>query len=150
MDTSEQYIKMCEKAKELRAIHRPSKLTTTVYRLGEQMFSVEGHNIAEVKDLSNFGGTHYVWLPSQDELQEMVFGQPSSTQVQGLTIPHETEWQDTLPKLMMFAYNLNTEWNTVTFSSRVEYNSMEQLWLAFVMKEKYAKVWNGEKWNGVE
>lgn len=25
-------------------------------------------------------------------------------------------------------------------------NSMEQLWLAFVMKEKYNKVWNGEDW----
>ena len=24
--------------------------------------------------------------------------------------------------------------------------SMEQLWLAFVMKEKYNKVWNGEEW----
>lgn len=27
-----------------------------------------------------------------------------------------------------------------------EWNSMEQLWLAFVMKEKYNKVWNGEEW----
>ena len=25
-------------------------------------------------------------------------------------------------------------------------NSMEQLWLAFVMKEKYNKTWNGEEW----
>lgn len=24
--------------------------------------------------------------------------------------------------------------------------SMEQLWLAFVMKEKHNKIWNGEKW----
>ena len=30
----------------------------------------------------------------------------------------------------------------------VEYSksSWEQLWLAFVMKEKYGKVWNGEEW----
>ena len=26
------------------------------------------------------------------------------------------------------------------------YDSMEQLWLAFVMKEKYGKVWNGKEW----
>ena len=26
--------------------------------------------------------------------------------------------------------------------------SLEQLWLAFVMKEKYNKTWNGENWNG--
>jgi len=28
------------------------------------------------------------------------------------------------------------------------FNSMEQLWLAFVMKEKFDKVWNGEDWEG--
>ncbi len=26
------------------------------------------------------------------------------------------------------------------------FTSMEQLWLAFVMKEKYEKVWNGSEW----
>jgi len=26
------------------------------------------------------------------------------------------------------------------------HDSMEQLWLAFVMKEKYNKIWNGENW----
>jgi len=30
------------------------------------------------------------------------------------------------------------------------YNSMEQLWLAFVVKEKYGKVWNGEAWENNE
>ena len=25
--------------------------------------------------------------------------------------------------------------------------SMEQLWLAYVMKEKFGKIWNGEEWN---
>ena len=28
--------------------------------------------------------------------------------------------------------------------------SMEQLWLAFVMKEKYNKTWNGESWVNVQ
>ena len=27
-----------------------------------------------------------------------------------------------------------------------EFISMEQLWLAFVMKEKYSKQWNGKEW----
>ena len=26
------------------------------------------------------------------------------------------------------------------------FTSMEQLWLAFVMKERYSKLWNGEEW----
>jgi hypothetical protein len=28
----------------------------------------------------------------------------------------------------------------------IQPESWEQLWLAFVMKEKYNKVWNGEDW----
>lgn len=28
--------------------------------------------------------------------------------------------------------------------------SMEQLWLAFVMKEKYSKVWDGKNWSVVQ
>jgi len=27
-----------------------------------------------------------------------------------------------------------------------DFTSMEQLWLAFVMNEKYNKVWNGKDW----
>lgn len=28
----------------------------------------------------------------------------------------------------------------------LSFDSYEQLWLAFVMKEKYGKAWNGEEW----
>lgn len=28
----------------------------------------------------------------------------------------------------------------------MSFTSREQLWLAFVMKEKYGKIWNGEDW----
>ncbi len=30
--------------------------------------------------------------------------------------------------------------------NRTTYTSMEQLWLAFVMKELYSKQWNGNNW----
>jgi hypothetical protein len=30
-----------------------------------------------------------------------------------------------------------------------QFTSMEQLWLAFVMNQKFGKVWNGEKWVSV-
>ncbi len=32
------------------------------------------------------------------------------------------------------------------FNIAKSFTSMEQLWLAFVMKEKYNKVWDGEEW----
>ena len=37
--------------------------------------------------------------------------------------------------------------NRITHQKIMDKNySMEQLWLAFVMKDKYKKVWNGEDW----
>ncbi len=67
-----------------------------------------------------------LWLPRQDQLQAMVInfghGQQNSGMLVGLSI----------------------------FSAEYGYDnsSMEQLWLAFIMKEKYGKVWNGEEWQG--
>jgi len=39
-------------------------------------------------------------------------------------------------------------WNFVDkdIDHRFVYTSMEQLWLAFYMKEKHNKTWDGEKW----
>jgi hypothetical protein len=51
-----------------------------------------------------------VWLPRQDQLQEM-YGTFQECSVNGGVV-----------------------------------TSMEQLWLAFVMKEKHNKVWNGNDW----
>jgi hypothetical protein len=59
------------------------------------------------------------WLPSQDRLQEIIGG-----------------WRKTLIDFMWWYQNADIS----------KINSMEQLWLAFVMKEKFGKVWNGEKW----
>lgn len=65
-------------------------------------------------------------LERQDELQEMVRGE--------------------FKNLETFVYFF---WSWMA-RKQVEiidgFNSMEQLWLAFVMNEKYKKVWNGDKW----
>ena len=69
--------------------------------------------------------TKYIWLPRQDQLQEMVFqlGEPPTAYIVLL----REFMQRNSPYYVMFA-------------------SMEQLWLAFVMKEKFNKTWDGEKW----
>ena len=78
MDTSEEYIKMCQKATEVQA-------------LCEADVEIESPSI---------------WLPRQDQLQGMV------------------------------EYTVGVN----------KFNSMEQLWLAFVMSEKYNKKWDGKDW----
>ena len=72
-----------------------------------------------------------IWLPRQDQLQEMV-----SDQI-GLWVM--LEW------ICQFQQGYFAKPNT---EERYEPNvdSMEQLWLAFVMKEKHMKTWDGDKW----
>ena len=64
-----------------------------------------------------------IWLPRQDQLQEMVINFGHGHQNAGI----------------LFGLSL--------FSDEHDYNddSMEQLWLAYVMYEKYGKVWDDKK-----
>ena len=71
---------------------------------------------------------HTVWLPRQDQLQEM----------------YRLKGETDLEVLADFSLIL------LLSPSRGKYywqfTSMEQLWLAFVMKECYGKVWSGTDW----
>ena len=65
------------------------------------------------------------WLPRQEDLQEMIF----------------KIWPEFYPQELastFCGYCMDEAPESLT--------SMKQLWLAFVMKEKYNKVWDGEKW----
>ena len=66
-----------------------------------------------------------IWLPRQDQLQDMV----------------KSEYE--------CDYDMNldfTEFTTNLYTHEQIGASMEQLWLAFVMHEKYNKKWDGEDW----
>ena len=66
------------------------------------------------------------WLPRQDQLQKMVEDKDGC----------EEYW-----------YNrLIADFNIYCMKIKDPIFSPEQLWLAFVMKEKYNKTWNGEDW----
>ena len=68
----------------------------------------------------------FLWLPRQDQLQEMISIYPTQFRADS-SVP----WHSFLA-------------DDITVEGK--FDSMEQLWLAFVMKEKYNKVWNGEEW----
>ena len=98
MDTSETYIKMCD-CEEIQE--------GTAYLL----------------DGSDFRTPNGIWLPRQDQLQEMV-----------------SYIGDTWVIEQYFHNYLHSIY------THERKDSMEQLWLAFVMKEKHNKVWDGDKW----
>lgn len=69
------------------------------------------------------------WLPRQDQLQDMIL------QNVHITL-NETEIL--LRKFSIFSISI--------YAKRVNATSMEQLWLSYVMYDRYGKFWNGVKW----
>ena len=74
-------------------------------------------------------GSEAIWLPRQDQLQEMVAGvleglQAKVQDVANWIHPRRADMPD-YPK---------------------QCESMEQLWLAYVMKERFGKTWSGSEW----
>ena len=73
-----------------------------------------------------------IWLPRQDQLQEMF---PKDR------IERPFYW---------FSEGMIDSFGDYGITNEGLYyegfSTWEQLWLAFVMKEKYNKVWDGEKW----
>ncbi len=123
---TDNYIKMCEKAKEIQCERILGRYNfgdlyylESVFRHGGKfryIGSYDGYeNDREFIEIST-------WLPTQEQLQEMVDV--------GLT-----RYEYWIRELYHFVLNYP-----------FEPASMNELWLSFVMKEKYHKVWDGEDW----
>jgi hypothetical protein len=115
MDTSEKYIKMCEKAQEIQE--------TRKIKMSKKFKIIDFTDIIIDK----------VWLPRQDQLQEMVEGNIA----------------EKFHKFCQFVYPpiIPSEESVVEFINVFTntFSSFEQLWLAFIMKDKHNKFWNSEK-----
>jgi len=152
MDISKEYIKMCEKVIEIQKLWKPqngdyfySKVLPEVHILtirkesdmacGDEVFfnnryvyynrtynsSIEDKK-KEQQQIEEWKSEH-IFLPRQDQLQEMIGG--------------------TSYFLITKMYH---KCQRISEHICPYKSSMEQLWLAFVMKEKHNKVWDGEDW----
>ena len=146
MDCSPEYIKMCEGAEEIQAL-APSLEIGDVYvylrplegfswyHKSRQWFYDNPNDpltqpIVCKIDTDRDGGISHeytdnierIWLPRQDQLQEMLIGNLAE-QYQKL---HNFVAGSPFPCLY--------------------FGSWEQLWLAFAMKEKFGKTWDGNEW----
>ncbi len=133
MDVRSKFIKMCERAKEIQTIAEATN------------FDSHGNYFADSKtrlpttflccDCGTFEGRkenkRFIWLPRQDQLQQMVAGELYEAGI-GL-----------VEGFNLWYYAAREDLYKVVGGDI----SMEQLWLVFVMKEKYGKTWNGEDWN---
>ena len=136
MDTSETYIKMNEKAVEIQSAKQ-------AYNKGDYYSDYVMRAYPIVLECHPYGcvKSSTIWLPRQDQLQAM--------------------WEEnTIDKIARFTrfvfdefrykrfsnFKAKTSNNILSTKALWEPTSMERLWLAFVMKERYSKIWNGTDW----
>jgi hypothetical protein len=140
MDTSKIYIKMCEMATEIQR----RELVGGDFYSGRviQGCTGDGWNIVKWSDQKRVSGgigtttkltkckrPDVIWLPRQDQLQEMIDSPMEDIMGLGYIISSDQVNHD--------AYKyLNPD----------KFESMEQLWLAIVMKDNFGKYWNGQDW----
>lgn len=136
MDTTETYIKICGKAEEIQENHKIEDGDFYFRKLNSEKkgnwyisyTSSESDYSVDHPDQWDYIHGKIIWLPRQDQLQEMIGGDRIKTLKKLVDSVSRPEAFD-LP----MPSNLDDD------------ASLEQLWLAFVMKDN-GKVWNGEDW----
>lgn len=151
MDTSPEYITMCEKAEEIQddwVVHcgdyclmkHPKDRRVVIVTEGNlELRTTNQYGFGVIFPESYGDNRDYkfkdtvIWLPRQDQLQDI------------LRYKYDTE--NMLVTFYAWCRGYYIEGNyVVDYKSMEFFKTFEQLWLAFVMKEKYNKVWNGNNW----
>jgi hypothetical protein len=126
MDTSSEYITMCEKATEIMSSWR--------YQFGDFYSSLVSGSPSEAQTIVSDLELHSsymqqikaVWLPRQDQLQALILDQ------------YATPW------------DLVIEFANTLMSDKASYfdkfPSMEQIWITYIMEKKFNKKWTGKDW----
>ncbi len=142
MDTSETYVKMCGKAEEIQALRREEKhhdtgkwLNGDFYGsvLDARVFVVSRGNDAWADEPYYIHHpSEAIWLPRQDQLQEMVAGNSAQELVASFA-------EFVNPSIVYEPYDiLEDNWvcrrltNTVEFEYPEKFNVTNQPWLALV------------------
>lgn len=149
MDTSKEYIKMCEKAEEMQEIkgffEAGDCYYHTKYTHQGQPAGAYVASIRVVKKIAPNQKTWRIWLPRQDQLQDMIeTGNPLKGE--WALLDRFLEFCRPFKNLGTIPHPRDLECAREKNDYLDKFNSREQLWLAFVMKEKYNKKWNGDEW----
>jgi len=126
MDKSSNYIEMCESTKVIQKQWEPEFGDFFVSMSLGITSPCQPITSGLEKKLSYLKTIKAVWLPRQDQLQEMVIEK------------YATPWDLTIA----FSNVLMAD-NASYFDN---FDSMEKLWLAFIMLEKRKKKWKDGEW----
>jgi len=137
MDTGETYITMCRKAAEIQELRILREYDAKQIKRGDYYCTDVYHKVEVAGDCVTHSGEdifdYLVWLPRQDQLQDI------------LRYKYDTE--NMLVTFYAWCRGYYIEGNyVVDYKSMEFFKTFEQLWLAFVMKEKYGLVWDKNDW----
>jgi len=145
---TENYIKMCEQAEEIQKAWEPKagdyvqlKNNRQIYLISSVEKSKDKKKVVFYTNIINgndswcyieFFKDNFVYLPTQEQLQEMI--------IPILRRKFKDFWDMERINIWMIQHFIN-------FMHDIDYlDTLNELWLAFVMYEKYNKIWTGEKW----
>ena len=130
MDCGSVYIKMSDK-EDIQAL---ANLLSLESKQGSTFVKADDCNVIiwAANVITAPPSIRFIRLFHQDQLQEMV--------------SQHNLWLKTLA----FEFFLRKEGKYDINGYPYQFTSLEQLWLAFVMKEKYNKIWTGQEWEKIE
>ena len=138
MDRSRKYVQMCTLAQEIQRDWVPGHGDFFVGRQGRVEAWVEKmqeeRNVYQGVDLSFADGlprtTRYIWLPRLDQLIELA-------QKPGIRYEIMTQSFFDWTKRSYPHHSQNP---------RSVFDSLEKIWLAFIMHKDWGKIWAGQNW----
>ena len=151
MDFSNRYAMMCQKAKELQALWSPNPCDFFIDHADSEggfSFCSPVANIVQVVDLFSGAPESEQFQQEREYLKNKCLWLPRQDQLQFIIERDESKVHSIVSKVVESRYYEPAKGDHVD-APRIFY-SMEQLWLGYVMKEKYSKTWNEEDWVPVE
>ena len=124
------YIKMCEEAKEIQKAWKPVDWDRFIYKDDRESGIACVDERHETAKSISYRLEHYIWLPTQEQLQEMM-------------ITKKIKWYKVFSEFFRY---INEECYPSVKDFGNEDYSITYLWLCYIMKEKYNKKWDDNKW----
>ena len=131
MDETIEYIEQCRSAKKIQTKWNPKQ--------GDYVSDRE-NNVALIPFLPKRDNP-FTWLPKQDQLQKMIFKQKIDAYSDNYEFKRGNAPTGYIAIRIIYDFRQFVA-DEVVYLRSVSFDSMEQLWLAFIMYTKYDKRWD--------
>lgn len=147
MDLTNRYIIMCHKAEDIQNAWRPRQCDFIIEQgtVDEGLsFCKQGAGEVRVAELYYEDPESQEYEQECEELKNMAVWLPRQDQLQCMIEPDESKVYLIIDNVLSARYRDFSK-DTDIEANRM-FHSMEQLWLAYVMKVHFSKVWNEVEW----